>query len=69
MNLTPHDDGLAGWTYDRFAEVLRTGRRPDGTPLRSPMAGVIGYTRQMTDLELRALWAYVSTLAPLATGT
>lgn len=66
MNLTPHADGLAGWSYDQFAAVLRTGERPDGTPLRSPMAGIIGYTQKMTDVEMRALWAYISTLPAVA---
>jgi len=41
MNLTPHEDGLAGWTYDEFATVLRTGKKPDGTDLRAPMAAVV----------------------------
>ncbi len=65
MNLTPHADGLAGWTYEQFASVLRTGTRPDGTALRSPMAGVISYTSAMTEVETRALWAYISSLPPV----
>ncbi len=62
MNLTPDADGLAGWTYPQFVAVLHTGLRPDGTPLRRPMAGIISYTKRMTDVELKALWAYLSRL-------
>jgi mono/diheme cytochrome c family protein len=63
-NLTPHEDGLAGWTYDRFVSTLKTGERPDGTPLRAPMSGMVPYARRMTDVELRALWAYLRSLPP-----
>jgi mono/diheme cytochrome c family protein len=66
MNLTPHADGLAGWTYERFATVLRTGKRPDGTELRAPMAGMIPYTQHMTAVETHALWAYLSALPAVA---
>ncbi len=61
-NLTPHADGLAGWTYDQFVSTLRTGMRPDGTDLRAPMSGMMPYARNMTDVELQALWAYLQSL-------
>ncbi len=61
-NLTPHPDGLAGWTYDQFVSTLRTGQRPDGTELRAPMSGMMPYARNMTDVELQALWAYLQSL-------
>lgn len=67
-NLTPHTDGLGGWTYDQFVTVLRTGKRPDGTEIRVPMANVLPYARKMTDVELRALWAYLQSIPPVASA-
>lgn len=64
-NLTPA--GLGRWTHGDFVRALRTGRRPDGSPLRPPMS--IGATSAMTDVELAALWAYLRTLPALPTGT
>ena len=67
-NLTPHADGLAGWSYDEFARVMRTGVRPSGRKVRPPMAAVVSFTSKLSDVELRALWAYLSSLAPAPTG-
>lgn len=67
-NLTPHEQGLKGWTYDDFVAALREGRRPDGTGIRDPMIRFLPYAQRMTDVELRALWAYISTREPLPTG-
>jgi mono/diheme cytochrome c family protein len=66
-NLTRHADGLAGWTYAQFASTLRTGNRPDGTALKAPMAMMIGYTKQMSDTELQAIWTYLQSLPPVPT--
>ncbi|NJD20035.1 MAG: cytochrome c [Gemmatimonadetes bacterium] len=65
-NLTPAQNALGSWTYEQFVAALRDGLRPDGTLLRAPMAGVTGYTRNMTDTELEALWMYLRTLPPAA---
>lgn len=64
-NLTP--TGLAGYTEEGFIATLRTGVRPDGRPLRPPMASAAW--AEMTDVELRALWAYLRTLPPKETGS
>jgi len=65
-NLTPHASGrLAAWTEADFLAALRTARRPDGTAINPVMPRAFG---QMNDTELRALWAYVRTLPPAATG-
>jgi len=66
-NLTPHASGaIIGWTEGNFIEVLRTSKRPDGTLLNPVMPAAFG---QMTDLEIKALWSYLRTLEPYATGT
>jgi cytochrome c553 len=65
-NLTPHASGrLAAWTEADFLAALRTARRPDGTAINPVMPRAFG---QMNETELRALWAYVRTLPPAATG-
>lgn len=62
-NLTPHANGLAGWTEADFIRVIRTGQRPDGRELHGFMPWrVYG---AMTDEELQALWRHLSALPPL----
>lgn len=63
-NLTPHETGLAGWTYDQFVAAIRDGRRPDGTALLPPMTFVLPYAQSMTDVETQALWTYLQSLPP-----
>jgi hypothetical protein len=65
MNLTPHADGLAGWTYDQFMTVLKTGTKLDGTALREPMAGILPVIRSMNDTERQALWKFLQSLPPV----
>ena len=65
-NLTPHADGIAGWTYEQFAAVLRQGKKPDGSEVRAPMSMMVTYGQRMTDVELRALWAYLQSVPPVA---
>ena len=64
-NLTPHADGLAGWTYEHFVAALRTAKRPDGSDLRPPMSQIVPYGQRMTDVEVQALWAYLQSLPAL----
>ena len=66
-NLTPHSEGLAGWTYEQFVAAMRDGLRPDGTELRVPMTMVFPYAQRMTDVEMEALWAYLQSLPAVAT--
>jgi cytochrome c553 len=58
-NLTPV--GLEGWTEADFFRALREHRRPDGTPIAETMPLTIG---QMSDDDLRAMYAYLKTLPP-----
>jgi mono/diheme cytochrome c family protein len=63
-NLTPHPNGLGGWSYTQFVTALREGRRPGGDTLRAPMSLMKPYARRMTDVELQALWAYLRSIPP-----
>lgn len=61
-NLTPHANGLAGWSEADFGRALREGRRPDGSQLHPFMPwGAYG---AMTDTEVSALWQHLSALPP-----
>ncbi|HEY0966589.1 MAG TPA: cytochrome c [Opitutaceae bacterium] len=63
-NLTPHaGNGISSWNEAAFIATLRTAKRPDGSAVSPVMPAAIG---QMTDDELKALWAYLRTLAPVA---
>ena len=59
---------LKKWTEADFLKAMRTGVRPDGSSL-NPVAMPWPVLKQMSDLELRAIWAYLSTLKPVPTGT
>jgi cytochrome c553 len=54
-NLTPA--GIGHWTEADFINALRTGRRPDGSPIDTQMPWK-SFGR-MSDVELRAIYAYL----------
>jgi mono/diheme cytochrome c family protein len=64
-NITP--EGIGSWTEPDFFKALREGIRPDGTPIDSTQMP-IRLTREMTDLETRAIFMYLKTVPPKATG-
>lgn len=62
-NLTPDDTGLGAWTEAQFVKALREGKSKglDGTrPIMPPMP--IAVYRNLTDDDLRSMFAYLSTL-------
>ncbi len=65
-NITPHETGLKGWTEADFFRALREGRRKDGTEILPQMPWKA--YGQMTDVELKALWAYLQTVPPMEKG-
>jgi mono/diheme cytochrome c family protein len=64
-NLTPHAQALGPWRYEDFVTALREGTRPDGSALLAPMSTILPYARNMTDVELEALWEYLRALPPV----
>ena len=64
-NLTPAGS-LKGWTEEGFTNFLRTGTRPNGTPVNQVMP--IRLTKRMNDQEIRALWMYLKSLPAVPTG-
>jgi cytochrome c5 len=65
-DITPHDDGLARWTFDDFDRALSAGVRPDGKRLDPFMP--FDATAKLDDTEKHALWAYLQTLPPRPFG-
>jgi mono/diheme cytochrome c family protein len=65
-NLTPHETGLRDWTEADFIRALREGTRPDGRKL-SPYMPWQAYAN-MSDTELKAIWAYLRSLEPVEKG-
>jgi cytochrome c553 len=63
-NLTP--TGLKAYDEAAFFTALRTGVRPGGTKINDAMPWV--WTREMTDDEIRAVWAYLKTVPPREFG-
>ena len=64
-NLTPHETGLAAWTAELFIKTMRTGKHMGtGRAVLPPMPWQ-DYG-MMTDDDLRAVFAYLRSLKPVA---
>jgi hypothetical protein len=57
-NITPI--GIGHYTEADFVNALRTGKRPGGTPIDTLMPWRL--TKEMSDVELRAIYAYLKTV-------
>lgn len=64
-NLTPA--ALGSWSANDFAIALREGKRPDGSAIRAPMP--IAATKELSDVEIAALQAYLRTVPARESGT
>jgi hypothetical protein len=64
-NLTPDEEtGLGRWTEDNFVQAIRTGRHMGkGRPILPPMP--IEPISNLTDDDLRAVFAYLQSLPPI----
>jgi mono/diheme cytochrome c family protein len=62
-NITPHASGIAHYSEDVFVRTMRTGNI-GGRRIGSLMPWTS--LRNMTDQDLKALWAYLKTVPPVA---
>lgn len=66
-NLTPDNEtGLGEWTEKMFIEAIRTGHHQgnkDNRKIFPPMP--TKHYAQMTDEDLKAIWAYLKTIKPV----
>jgi hypothetical protein len=67
-NLTQHEQGLAGWTYEDFDRALSQGVSKGGRPLKPPMLEVVLGTKNMLPSERSAIWDYLRSLPAIAKG-
>jgi hypothetical protein len=63
-DITPHEDGLAGWSDSDFSRAMRAGIRPNGTAIDPAMPW--RYSQEMTKAELAALWMFIQSVPPVA---
>ncbi len=66
LNLTPHETGMKGWTYDDLDKLLTKGDRKNGKKL-DPFMPIENYGK-MDETEKKALFAHLQGLAPLPYG-
>lgn len=64
-NLTPDAETGIGKRYTEatFIAAMRTGKKPNGTMISPPMPSEV--YQNMTDADLRAIWAYLQTVKPI----
>ena len=63
-NLTPDSTGLSGWTDSLFIVTIRTGKHLGvGRDILPPMPWPV--YREMTDDDLKAVFAYLQSLRPV----
>jgi mono/diheme cytochrome c family protein len=55
------ETGIGNWTEDQFLRAVKGGFRPDNTPILYPMQPYV----ELTDDEVRAIYAYLKTVPPL----
>lgn len=60
LNITPHDTGLKGWSYEDFDKLLTKGERKNGQKLNPFMP--IEALGKADEIEKKALWAFLEKL-------
>jgi cytochrome c553 len=65
-NLTPHETGLAAWSYEDFDRLVTEGVRKNGSKL-DPFMPIESFGR-MDDTEKHAIYEYLKSLPPAPAG-
>lgn len=65
-NITPHADGIAGWSQGDMAIFLKTGETPGFYSTGGSMKSVIRNTAELSDADRAAMAAYLVSLPPIA---
>lgn len=62
-NLTPHPDGLGGWSEDELIDFLRFGMTPEGDVVGGHMGTIIDLgTSRLSESDRRAIATYLRSL-------
>jgi mono/diheme cytochrome c family protein len=65
-DITPQrGDGIASWSLDDIARVLKDGTTPIGDTVAAPMSEVVEGTAQLSDADRRAIAVYLKALPAL----
>ena len=62
-NITPHEDGVAGYSDSELKAIITTGTRPDGSRMLPPM-GYAHYART-DEADIDAIILYLRSIPPL----
>jgi mono/diheme cytochrome c family protein len=65
-NITPHKDGIAGWSRGDMVEFLKTGETPGFYSAGGSMKAVILNTSKLPDADRAAMARYLTELPPVA---
>ncbi len=66
-NITPHESGISGWTYEDFEKLLDTGIRKNGKKLNPFMP--LSALAAMDETERRALFSFLMSLPAKPMGS
>ena len=65
-NITPDPEtGIGAWSEDDVVRAIREMKRPDGDPLRGPMAMYHAAWSTLSDSDARAIATYLKSLPPV----
>jgi hypothetical protein len=65
-NLTPHETGIKGWTFDTFVKIFRTGKHmgaEQGRPVLPPMPWF--NLMDAPEEDLKSIYLYLNSLPPI----
>lgn len=66
-NITPHESGLKGWTFEQFEKLADQSIKQDGSPLDSFMP--VEALSNMNETERKALFAFLTSVPPKEFGS
>ena len=67
-NITPHKDGIGGWSEKDIAYSLESGFTPEFDSFGSNMADVVENMAKLPKSDLEAITAYLKNVTPVAKG-
>jgi mono/diheme cytochrome c family protein len=65
-DITPHPNGIGGWSLEEIALMLKTGETPNFDKVGGPMGSVVRNTAQLPDQDRTAIAEFLLSLPPKA---
>lgn len=63
-NMTQSKEGIADWSVEDIRTMLKTGLTPEIDSVGSTMADVVKNMAELSDVDLKAMAAYIKTIPP-----